>query len=278
LISIPEGKLPDNSVNIRKFSNLNNIKFYETSDINSNKSIAYLKELQIDFILSTWPNLISNKVLSIPKYGVIGTHPTSLPINKGRHPLHWMIVMGRKQSTLSFFKMDEGIDSGNILIQEPFIIGDDINITNNNMCRAGEKGIKKLFKIFEYDRNFDGYRQDLNSGNYYRKRDEHDITIDPRMSGDMIIRIVNSFCNPYPGARLYLRKRIYVNIISAKILNPKILESNWENYEHGHLIKYDSYTLWLRVEDCVIELVVEPKNKNFEFNSNTIHPPAFYMD
>ena len=89
--------------------------------------------LHFDFFVSSWPNLISNKVLKIPKFGVIGTHPTPIPMNRGRHPLHWMIALGISNSKISFFKMDETIDGGNILIQEPFIVGGNINSANNNM-------------------------------------------------------------------------------------------------------------------------------------------------
>ena len=52
LVSLPKSSLPNNSVNIKEFSLLNNIPYFETSDINLNESISYLEGLKVDFILS----------------------------------------------------------------------------------------------------------------------------------------------------------------------------------------------------------------------------------
>ena len=48
-------------------------------------------------------NLIKKEILEIPKKYCIGTHPTALPFNRGRHPLHWLIAIGIPKTALSFF-------------------------------------------------------------------------------------------------------------------------------------------------------------------------------
>ena len=71
----------------------------------------------------------------MPNNFSIGTHPTALPFNRGRHPLHWVIDLGISETKLSFFKMDEGVDTGNIILQCPFQIdeGDEIEDVNSKM-------------------------------------------------------------------------------------------------------------------------------------------------
>ena len=54
--------------------------------------------------------------------GVLGFHPSELPKNRGRHPLIWALALGLKKSASTFFFMDEGIDSGEILSQKIFDI------------------------------------------------------------------------------------------------------------------------------------------------------------
>ena len=62
-----------------------------------------------------------------PKFGIIGTHPSPIPINKGSHPLHWMIALKIKRSKISFFLMDQGVDTGNVLYQKSFNLGNNIS-------------------------------------------------------------------------------------------------------------------------------------------------------
>ena len=278
LISLPKKNLPNNSVNVKKFSLLNNIPYIETSDINSTKSISYLDGLKVDFILSTWPYIMLKNVISIPKYGVIGTHPTHLPRNKGRHPLHWLVVLGISHSSMSFFKMDETIDGGNILIQEPFIVGDNINSANKNMGEAAEKGLISLISIIKENPNYIGKKQKKNTGNFWRKRDIYDITIDPRMSSSSITRTVDSFCYPYPLVRLYFEKNSYLNITNVSVIKIDDLDKGWEDYEHGYIISATKDSINMRVDDSVVNMVIYSTNIDIErLAGKKIHPPAYYF-
>jgi len=85
LLSLPHSLQRNNDVNIEEFSLLNNIPYFETNDIHSSHCISYLERLKLDFILSEWPFILLKNVINIPKYGVIGNHPTHLPRNRGRH-------------------------------------------------------------------------------------------------------------------------------------------------------------------------------------------------
>jgi len=279
LVSLPKNNLPNNSANVKKFSLLNNISYFETSDINSNKSISYLEELKVDFILSTWPHIILNCVIDIPKYGIIGTHPTLLPRNRGRHPLNWMVSLGISNSKMSFFKMDETIDGGNILVQEPFIVGDNINSANHNMIEAGKNGLINLIMALKENPSYSGIKQEINAGNLWRKRDIYDITIDPRMSSGAIVRTVNSFRYPYPLARLYFDKNTYLNIINASVINPEDIDENWEDYEHGYIFRAIKDSIYIRVDNSVVNMIIDSSNVAIKsLAGKKIHPPAYYSE
>ena len=97
IISLKRKMQPNNSINLKKLARKNNFRFLETSNINSNLSIKYLKKLKPNLIIAQWSRIIKKEILKIPSIGVIGSHPTDLPKNRGRHPLHWSIVMGLKK-------------------------------------------------------------------------------------------------------------------------------------------------------------------------------------
>ena len=280
LISLNKENLPNNPANIGKFAKKNNIEYFETGDINSIESIRFLKSLEADFFVSTWSKIISNKVLEIPKFGIIGTHPTPIPMNKGRHPLHWMIALKIKKSQLSFFLMDEGIDTGNVLLRESFNLGKDIISANNNVNKAASKGLKKVLKLLDKDPSFLGQKQSKLNANTWRKRSEHDISIDPRMSAEIIIRIIRSFCKPYPMARLYIGKDLYLNLVSAKLLKEEKLRKNWVNYEYGHIFKSFRDEIWMKVDKGVILLKVDCSKIEIdleELKGQKIFPPSYYF-
>ena len=81
---------------------------------------AWLRERQADVIYCLgWSLLLTAEVLAIPPLGVVGYHPAALPQNRGRHPIIWALALGLEQTASSFFLMDEGADSGDILSQTP---------------------------------------------------------------------------------------------------------------------------------------------------------------
>ena len=89
-----------------------------TPDINSDESIIWIKKLVPDIIFCFgWSRLLKSNVLNVAPKGVVGYHPATLPANRGRHPLIWALVLGLKQTGSTFFFMDEGSDSGDILSQ-----------------------------------------------------------------------------------------------------------------------------------------------------------------
>ena len=101
----------------------NSIPFLFVDNINSPNSVKWIKDLNPDVIFCFgWSSLIKKEVLNIAPIGVVGYHPTKLPKNRGRHPLIWALALGLKESASTFFFMDEGVDTGDILSQVDFEI------------------------------------------------------------------------------------------------------------------------------------------------------------
>jgi len=102
------------------------IKHVQVNNINDDENIQILKEIEPDLILVMgWSQLLKNEIIKIPKLGVIGSHPTELPKYRGRAPLPWTIIKNLKESALTFFYINEGIDDGDILDQRKFNISDE---------------------------------------------------------------------------------------------------------------------------------------------------------
>lgn len=217
IVSLPPREQPLNSVNIAEIAERSGVQHHEISGYVHESEMAHqLLDEAPDYILSAWSKVIKETVLAVPKYFTIGTHPTRLPYGRGRHPLHWLIAMGIEETCLSFFRMTEKIDDGPILWRYPFELpfGTTILQANQECEHAAQFGTKVLFRKLEREPNLPGEAQI----GYFRARTELvDCTILPTMTKLQIIRLVNSYSEPYPCCILMTDDQIELRISEATV-------------------------------------------------------------
>jgi methionyl-tRNA formyltransferase len=277
IISLPEKLLPDNSVVLKNFAAEINANYFEIEDINSKSAKQHLRLLTPDIIFSSWPKIIDCEVLKIPSLGIIGTHPTQLPFNKGRHPLHWQIVLGLKESKLSYFWMDSGVDSGPIILQIPYKIesSDTIITLSERVNDVAHTSSYMLGLMLKKNNISKGFNQKGASSNTWRKRDRHDVLIDFRMNGDDIISLIRSFVDPYPGATIIFEDNL-INILSGEKIEP-IFHVPLAYLEPGYIIKVDNKVLIIKAANMVLKLYCRQNLELILNNAKYVHPPTKYM-
>lgn len=276
LVSMPQHSLPLNSADIPGFAKSRNIPYCEIEDINSHDSISIIQKYKPDYILSSWPKILKDRILNMPRMYCIGTHPTELPYNKGRHPLHWMIVLGFHKSKLSFFRMDEGVDTGRLLLQMPFSISQNDSI-HNVLSKLNDVAYKGTKKLLERLKNFpEGTPQDNMKANYWRKRTIHDLILDLRMPSNLILRIVRSFSLPYPCAKLIFRNYV-IPISNALIVQTDLSDKELLRIEPGKIIDIEGMRIRVKAEDGIVDLESTAKIPSSLLKAKYIHPPSKYI-
>jgi methionyl-tRNA formyltransferase len=84
------------------------------------------KALNADICLMAYVTLfVPEEVLNIPKHGTIQYHPSLLPLHRGPSSINWPIMWGAKETGLSIFWPDNGLDTGPILLQKKVPIRDE---------------------------------------------------------------------------------------------------------------------------------------------------------
>ena len=146
------------------------------------------------------------------KFGVVGFHPALLPKNRGRHPLIWAKILGLKRTGSTFFFMNEGADTGDILHQSEFNISieDDINDIYNKMTKVALNQIE-IFYPKLINGTYNRVKQ-IVDGNAWRKRTKIDGQIDFRMTTESILNLVRGLTKPFPGAHCVLCGTEYIMI------------------------------------------------------------------
>ena len=190
-------------------SDQHNIPIHYCENVNAPETMEWIKDREPNIIFCWgWSQLIKPELLSLPPMGIIGVHPALLPKNRGRHPLIWSLVLGLKESGLTFFFMDEGADSGPILSQKRF------EITSEDTANTLYEKIKELATIqiaeflpFLISNDYDTVMQDSEKSNYWRKRSVKDGMIDWRMNGVAILNLIRALTKPYPGAQFNYKEQ-----------------------------------------------------------------------
>lgn len=95
-----------------------------TDNPNSEVFLKKLSELGPDIIINQSQFIIKNSLLSIPRIGVLNRHNALLPRNRGRLTPFWVLFNEEKETGVSIHFVDEGIDSGPIVVQKRFPISE----------------------------------------------------------------------------------------------------------------------------------------------------------
>ncbi len=104
----------------------NDIPYFSVDRINSGSFRRLLRDKKIDLLVSVaCPQIFGRKLLSIPPKGCINVHYGLLPRYRGMYPSFWVLANGEKETGVSVHYMVEGIDAGDILVQEKAVIEPD---------------------------------------------------------------------------------------------------------------------------------------------------------
>lgn len=87
---------------------------------NSKKFRTYLETLDLDIIINQSQNIVKKELLNIPKIGVLNRHNALLPKNRGRLTPFWVVYKGDTETGVSIHFVEEGIDSGDIVVQKKY--------------------------------------------------------------------------------------------------------------------------------------------------------------
>lgn len=102
-----------------------NIPVYQPEKLKNGELLPILEEYKPDLIaVVAYGKLLPSYVLDYPKYGCINMHASLLPKYRGAAPVQWSVINGDEYTGVTTQKMEEGLDTGDMLIQEKIAIGE----------------------------------------------------------------------------------------------------------------------------------------------------------
>src|SRR5438477_1055720 len=137
-----------NESDVKKYAAKKGLKILQPEKLKNPEFLDDLKSLNADLQVVVAFRMLPEVVWNMPSKGTINLHASLLPQYRGAAPINWAIINGEKETGVTTFKLQQEIDTGNILLQEKIEIGD--NETAGELYdRMKETGAQLLVKTVE---------------------------------------------------------------------------------------------------------------------------------
>jgi len=211
-----------------------NYRFEDLSDLANEKNIPlfwvnsepgyrindYKKvilDLKPDVILVLgWYYMVPKNIRDIAKQGAWGIHASLLPDYAGGAPLVWAIIEGEKETGVTLFRLDDGVDDGDIIEQESFVIEEQETI-KEILEKSINSSKKILIKNLKNPDNVDFKPQDKEKIKIFPQRSPNDGEIDLLWDSKKIYDFIRAQSFPYPGAFIKTKDGRKIIIEKARI-------------------------------------------------------------
>ena len=222
------------------------IPVYQPVKARDEEFVKVLKDLNPDLIVVVaFGQILPKSILDIPKFGCVNVHVSLLPKYRGAAPINWVIINGEEKTGVTTMYMDEGLDTGDMILTSEFALDDEITAgeLHDIMKEEGAKVLKETIDLIE-------------KGEAPRIKQNHDeFTYAPMMSKSLgqidysksakdIHNLVRGV-NPWPSAYTTYDNQ------TMKVWKTKVL-SETSDKEPGTIISVDKEGIKVSTKDNVI--------------------------
>lgn len=175
--------------------------------------VEQLRGFRADLQVVVAFRMLPEVVWAMPRFGTFNVHAALLPQYRGAAPINWAVINGETQTGVTTFFLDHDIDTGRIIMQEPFAIPDDADVEyvyDGLMHLGAGIALKTIEKLIAADGNIDSISQDELVAEQQELHHAPKIFKETcRISFDQPAKKVYDFIrglSPYPGAWTEIQK------------------------------------------------------------------------
>ena len=135
---------------VKEYALEKGFKIYQPIKVRKNEEfINEVRGLNPDvLVVVAYGKILPKEILEIPKYGAINVHGSLLPKYRGAAPIQWAVINGEAETGITTMFMDEGMDTGDMILKESTKIGED-ETTGELWERMSYIGSKLLVQTLE---------------------------------------------------------------------------------------------------------------------------------
>jgi len=212
------------------------LPLYEVKNINEKENLNILAENKVEFlVVVAFGQKLSPELLEIPEKGAVNLHASLLPRYRGANPIQRALLNGDNESGLSTMLMDEGWDTGPVLMQKTLTIGpnETFKTLHDKMAREGAPLLLETLKKFS--RGDIEPKQQKGKVVYASKLKPEEMELNWKEDAEFLERKIRAL-NPFPGARTSYKGEEW-KIFGAEI------KDNINGFEPGRIKVIDNREL-----------------------------------
>lgn len=243
------------------------IPVFQPVRIKAPEAVEVLRGYGADiFVVAAFGQILSGEILSMPRYGCVCIHASLLPKYRGAGPIQWAIINDEKTTGVTIMQMDEGIDTGDMLMKtevaiDPWETGDSLH---DKLAQAGARLIVEALPRIESG-DVVPVRQSDEESCYASMLRKSMGRIDWQQSAgklDCLIRGVIS----WPGAStVYRGKTLKIwkeEVVTEEELREKGVVIPSGHLEAGTVAAVEKDAFYVQTGDGILKLcVVQPEGK-----------------
>lgn len=183
---------------VKQLAEANQIVVEQPLNFKQPESVERLRSYQPDLmIVVAYGLLLPVEVLNIPQYGCVNIHGSILPRWRGAAPIQRAIESGDSQTGVTIMQMDEGLDTGNMLLKQlcPITAEETGHSLHDKLAKIGGEAINQF--LADFDPGFEGQKQDDSEANYAHKLSKSEAKINWQLAATKIERQIRAF-NAWP--------------------------------------------------------------------------------
>lgn len=212
---------------VKQFGLDNNIEVIQPKRMKDEEVIDKIKEVNPDLIVVVaYGKILPKEIIDIPKYGIINVHSSLLPKYRGASPIHSAILNGDKESGVSIMYIEEGLDSGDVILKETCEITEDdtLGTLHDRLKELGAIGLEKALKLIEAE-EVKAEKQDDSKATFVKPITKEQAKIDWNNAKEVIFNQIRGL-NPFPGAYTHNEKNENIKIYKSEKLEKEYVGEN----------------------------------------------------
>lgn len=229
------------------------IPYHKGIRVNSEDFYQLASSYKCDlFVSMSFNQIFKARIINLPRMGTINCHAGKLPFYRGRNILNWALINDEREFGITVHFIDEGIDTGDILLQRTFPITDKDNyktLLQKSYVECADILYDSIKQLQEGAFNCIKQEEIHPIGFYCGPRGEGDEIINWKQPSRALFNFIRALCEPGPKATTFLKDNV-VKINKARMID------NAPDYigTPGQIVGITNNGFIVKTEDSTIEI------------------------
>jgi methionyl-tRNA formyltransferase len=210
---------------IKTLALIHGLPLFQPPKVRCNEFLVQLQDLAPDLVIVVaFGHILTRPILDLPPLGCINVHASLLPAYRGAAPINWALIKGEKETGATIMLLDEGMDTGDILLQEAISIlpAATAESLHDSLAHLGARLLGKALELLKIGA-LQPIPQDHSKATYAPPLKKEDGCINWNTSAQEILQRIRGM-TPWPGCFTYIKGKL-LKIYHAEIKEKEILTS-----------------------------------------------------